>query len=147
MVPVRNVRMDLEEKSATKVCRVYIVLYWWCLKDCHDWWCGLLLLSKIAVMVLMDLVASLTAAYIVLMTTLATKWMEHVQNVTPDGTIIFAVHVSSVLFFFHNIIQKTCIKFDIFWLVISISCSWMQSPNQCFNSLMNHSINLDYVNV
>lgn len=62
MVPVRNVRMDLEEKSATKVCRVYIFLCWWCLKDCHDWWCGLLLLSKIAVMVLMDLVASSTAS-------------------------------------------------------------------------------------
>lgn len=106
MVPVRNVRMDLEEKSATKVCRVYIVLYWWSLKDCHDWWCGLLLLSKIAVMVLMDLVASLTAAYIVLMTTLATKWMEHVQHVTPDGTIIFAVHVSSVLFFLSQYISE-----------------------------------------
>lgn len=114
MVPVRNVRMDLEEKSATKVCRVYIVLYWWSLKDCHDWWCGLLLLSKIAVMVLMDLVASLTAAYIVLMTTLATKWMEHVQNVTPDGTIIFAVHVSSVLFFSFTIYFRKLVSSSIF---------------------------------
>ena len=62
MVPVRNVRMDLEEKSATKVCKIFIVLYWWCLKDGYDIWCLLLSLSKVAEMVLMDLVASLTAA-------------------------------------------------------------------------------------